>query len=75
MPTSLHRVQPMLPGQYSVRHTGSVALACPSCGMVSVLDWPYRVAQTGTVAPAWLCSVCDWSGEIKLIDYAEAVVG
>ena len=74
MTTSLHRVSPMLPGQYSVRRGGTVALACPCCGRTTILDYPYRVAQTGDVRPAWLCEACNWSGELQLVDYAEEVV-
>lgn len=71
----LSRVPPMLPGQYTKRSTGTVALACPCCAFVTVLDWPYRVGASGVVAPKWLCAVCNWSGDVQLVDYAEAVVG
>lgn len=73
-PVELRRVQPMQAGEYSVRRGGHVAIACPSCGTVSKLDWPYRVSQLGAVAPAWQCIYCSWSGELKLVDYAEAVL-
>lgn len=78
MTADLRRVQPLAPGEYSVRRRGgaeSVAVACPCCGAVRGLDWPYRVAQTGDVQPEWLCDVCGWSGELRLVDFAEELVG
>ena len=76
--TDLRRVQAMQASEYSVRRRGaaeSVAVACPCCGGVRGLDWPYMVApQTGDVRPSWLCDVCGWTGELRLVDYAEEVV-
>lgn len=72
--TEIRRVQPMAAGEYSVRQGGSVAIACPCCGFVWHLDWPYRVSNEGTVRPKWLCERCNWTGDIKLVDYGEAVL-
>lgn len=71
----IRRVAPMQPGEYSIRRGGRVALACPCCGVVVPVDWPYKISETGVVLPAWLCLQCNWSGVIKLTDYAEEVVG
>jgi hypothetical protein len=70
----LSRVPPMLPGQYSKRASGTVAVACPCCAMVTVLDHPYRISDAGIVTPSWLCSVCNWGGVLELVDFAEAVI-
>lgn len=70
----LRRVQPMRPGEYSLRSSGSVAFACPCCAMVTTLDHPYRISDGGIVAPEWLCKVCNWGGPLELVDYAEQVL-
>lgn len=72
--TDLHRVPPMLPGQFSIRQGGAVWISCPCCNAVSPLDWPYQISKAGTVTPRWLCVTCNWSGDLHLVDYGEEVV-
>lgn len=71
----LRRVPEMRQGEYSKRASGTVAIACPVCAFVSVLDYPFRISNTGVVAPRWLCSVCNWTGDLQLVDWGEETVG
>lgn len=75
MTIAVRRVPPMLPGQYSKRGSGTVALACPCCGVISLLDYPFRISDSGVVAPRWLCERCNWTDELQLVDFKEETVG